>query len=370
MGELNFNIFNIIIILGIIQGIIFGLAVLYNKKYKSKTNSFIALTVLVLSFSNLQYWIMDVNIKSIFEELRIPVDVLIVPAFFLYVNSYLQNKNGNRLITFLTIPFFISFIFHLILYFKLFFSINSFRLINISLESISFLFNIVLIIVIIIKINKYEKSNKVYDKIKVETKWLKQILYIGGAICLFWFAEIIYMQSVYNKGGLSIYYPLWISISFLVYWISYVGIINSKINKDREMIRVKNIKSVTQYKRNTLNEKPSDTLFNEVLYWIKGNKAYLNPNLSLIMVSKEFNISSGYLSQLFSVHSELNFNDFINELRIKESKKMLKDKMFNNYIISAIGLESGFNSKSSFYTAFKKFTDKTPNEYKKEVQNM
>jgi len=49
---------------------------------------------------------------------------------------------------------------------------------------------------------------------------------------------------------------------------------------------------------------------------------------------------------------------------------MLQDLDFDNYTITAIGLESGFNSKTSFYAAFKKFTNKTPVEYRKSVRNI
>nr|WP_298556261.1 helix-turn-helix domain-containing protein [uncultured Algibacter sp.] len=88
------------------------------------------------------------------------------------------------------------------------------------------------------------------------------------------------------------------------------------------------------------------------------------------MLSKELNLSEGYISQLINKNSNLNFNDYINSLRITDAKNMLVDSEYNNYTILAIGLESGFNSKSSFYTAFKKFTGKTPVEYKKSVRNL
>ncbi len=59
LEPLNFNPYNIIIIAGIIHGVIFSIILLINRKLKSKTNNFLALTVLSLSLSNLQYMFMD-----------------------------------------------------------------------------------------------------------------------------------------------------------------------------------------------------------------------------------------------------------------------------------------------------------------------
>ncbi|WP_298556224.1 hypothetical protein [uncultured Algibacter sp.] len=256
MNDLNFNIYNLIIFSGILQGLIFSIVIFFNKHYSSKTNKYIALTVLVLSLSNLQYWFLDVGfngIFSVFNKLRIPCDTLIAPFFYLYVNSFLKNKNRNEIIILLSIPFFISLIVNIVLYSNTFSTNTIFRTINIVLENLSFIYNLTLIILILYKIRVYERRNKTYNifNVSVETKWLKNILYIGGAMCLFWFLEIIYMQTKYNAGGLGIYYPLWISISFLIYWISYVGILKSKIQKERVLIRNSIINTIIPKKNKT-----------------------------------------------------------------------------------------------------------------------
>ena len=56
-------------------------------------------------------------------------------------------------------------------------------------------------------------------------------------------------------------------------------------------------------------------------------------------------------------------------MRVEQSKKILIDPKYANYTISSIGLESGFNSKSTFYTVFKKHTGITPLAYKDKKLN-
>ncbi|WP_410016848.1 helix-turn-helix domain-containing protein [Tenacibaculum sp. HL-MS23] len=58
------------------------------------------------------------------------------------------------------------------------------------------------------------------------------------------------------------------------------------------------------------------------------------------------------------------FTDFLNEKRVKQAKLLLLDTDYAKYTITSIGLESGFNSKSTFYTVFKKHTGCTPVQFK------
>ena len=68
---------------------------------------------------------------------------------------------------------------------------------------------------------------------------------------------------------------------------------------------------------------------------------------------------------LVNKFSGKNFSDYINSLRVEEAKRCLRNPGFEAYTMVAIGLECGFNSKSTFYTAFKKFTGQTPTSFRK-----
>jgi len=59
--------------------------------------------------------------------------------------------------------------------------------------------------------------------------------------------------------------------------------------------------------------------------------------------------------------------DFVNSYRVEEFKARAVDPANSNFSILAIALDAGFNSKSSFNQAFKKFTGKTPSQYMSET---
>lgn len=81
-------------------------------------------------------------------------------------------------------------------------------------------------------------------------------------------------------------------------------------------------------------------------------------------MSKDLNVTTQTLSMVINQRSGKNFNSFINYYRIEESKQLLHSKDFKNHTMAAIAFEVGFNSISSFNTAFKKQTGKTPVAFK------
>lgn len=376
MNELNFNVFNVIILAGIIHGIIFCLVIFFNKRLKSRTNYFLALTILFLALSNLQYWLIDTNVipRVYYEKnyiIYIPFEFLILPFFYFFVKSFILKKVYLKQVIYTLSPFIFSIVYILI---RNFISGNIYLIksFNIIVEYISIIFSFILLILIFIILLKHEKNNNIKEanQLTIKTNWLKKSLIIGLILCFLWALSFNLFENLLNKGYYK-YYPLWIGMAILMYWIGYTAILQNHLYVERLSIRNKTLKNIEQkLKVENLKKQEPPKSFNLIDNLINKNKLYLNPNLNLDNLATKTGLSVGYISQLFNKHSELNFNDFINKLRIEEAKKIIIDNDFKNYTIHAISLEVGFNSKSSFYNAFKKFTGKTPIQYKKSVQNI
>ena len=94
---------------------------------------------------------------------------------------------------------------------------------------------------------------------------------------------------------------------------------------------------------------------------------FLNPALTIQDISQEMNVPVRELSVLINHQLGQHFYDFVNTYRIEKAKEILKDSSKSKVTILEILYEVGFNSKSSFNTAFKKHTGNTPTEYRKSL---
>ncbi|WP_298759826.1 helix-turn-helix domain-containing protein [uncultured Psychroserpens sp.] len=122
-------------------------------------------------------------------------------------------------------------------------------------------------------------------------------------------------------------------------------------------------KKKTKYETSPLN-KSEQILINEKLtHAVAVEKMYLKTNLKIKDLSVAIDVPSHHISQVLSEHMNISFYDFINSYRIEEAKQLFKKGTASKLSIQAIGEECGFGNKTSFYRAFKKFTNETPNSY-------
>ena len=385
---MTFNIYNILIIAGIIQGFIFTGVVLFNKKYKARSTIFLATLITVYSLGNLMYILPDIGLLSLLDMYNYwfyPFASIIPVIIYFYVVLFLNPLKRIKLIEKLLFFPFILFLI-VILIFRVRYilgfeevSINSLYVRTIHINEIfSVLFSIILLLILIRKIIKDQKLKRKFNLNRVHTdlKWLLITISIIFLFSLNW-AYLTYKNIFTESSGEVSFYSLWIGIAATIYWLGHIGIYKYGIIAERKKIRkflhtntsnIKNTNSIDSSTGYTTSKHTRDyikTLENLLI----NKKLFLDSSLTLETVAEQIQLSPSYLSRI--IHNEMNtsFPDYLNSYRIEEAKSYLKNPEFSKYTIVSIGLEAGFNSKSSFYSVFKKTTGETPAAFKKGIRS-
>ena len=100
-----------------------------------------------------------------------------------------------------------------------------------------------------------------------------------------------------------------------------------------------------------------------LLMYMTDEKPYLHPDLSLTDLSRQLHTNPVLLSQLINSGAGRNFNDFVNQYRVEEFKRQVRNSANAHLSFLGLALDCGFNSKATFNRAFKKFTGLSPKEY-------
>ena len=91
-------------------------------------------------------------------------------------------------------------------------------------------------------------------------------------------------------------------------------------------------------------------------------KSFADSSFSVSLLADKLNISEAYLRMLFSKHMGLSPSAYLKSLRFDRAKKLLET---GYYSVGTVSEMSGYENEKNFSTAFKKFTGKSPSEYKK-----
>ena len=145
--------------------------------------------------------------------------------------------------------------------------------------------------------------------------------------------------------------------SVVAYIISFIVISKGYLNDSTH----------DKYKTTRIPEAQMEEIFNKVKRLVIDEKQYKNPDLTLKALSEALKVSTQVLSMVINQKSQKNFNGFVNSFRIEEAIALFSNPNYKNHTISAIAYEAGFNSISSFNSAFKKQTEKTPQAYRKSM---
>lgn len=125
--------------------------------------------------------------------------------------------------------------------------------------------------------------------------------------------------------------------------------------------------STEKYANSSLDDAVRRRILAKLQDVMERQHMYKQASLSLRQLSEELRESPHYLSQVINQDLGTSFYDWVNCYRIETAKEALLNQP--DKTILTIAEDVGFNSKSTFNTAFRHYTQMTPSEYRRQKPN-
>ncbi|ARA93905.1 hypothetical protein AWN76_012545 [Rhodothermaceae bacterium RA] len=122
-----------------------------------------------------------------------------------------------------------------------------------------------------------------------------------------------------------------------------------------------------RYAKSGMDPETARALSRQLQQLMETDRPYRRSDLTLHDLAEALDLSPHNLSEVINTQLGQNFYDFVNGYRVREVQTRLADPASAHLTLLALGLEAGFNSKSSFNAAFKKHTGMTPSQFRKQV---
>lgn len=363
---ISFTIYHFLILLVILQGVFLAAIFLLNEKFKKKSNQVLGGALIAMALLAIGHLLDDLGVSEQYPMITyLPIRyTILLPITLFYTITFLLDPKYQlkRIDYWFLAPFFIQIGLNFLLFLAYLLAPNlvedsSFYFWYIQIrETLSILYSIVVIFLVLKKLRNYQfhfKQQQIGGVTNESLKWVQNSIWVLLILCALWI--IGQLEFFFYGDNVLSFHPTWILMGLLVFWLGYFMILR------RDVFEIPTLKDSTKA---TLSDKTAEH-FKRVVQLVEREKLYRNPALSMDLLAQKSNLSNGYLSQIINQKEGKNFYDFINTYRVEEVKAHLNDADYDHYSILGIGLEAGFQSKSTFNAVFKKMTGMTPTQYKK-----
>ncbi len=332
--------------LGVIHGVFLALFLFTYSKGSIQANRLLAALLIVLSFrigkSVFLEFTPDLDVRFIFTGLG--TMMFIGPLFLLLVRTVIDSEYKIKSSSFIHfIPALLGIGFGL--------WINDQHLETLPILVFFILFLGYYFHYLIYLLIGYRTLTKIKGvESKQASQQLIRLMFYG--LLIIWLA---YITNLFEETIPYIIGPVLYSI--VAYAISFIVIKNGLIEKI----------SLQKYKSTQVSDDQIELLFNKVIKLFDNEQFHRSPDATLKNLAQKLNTSTQVLSMVINEKSNMNFNNFVNQYRINHAIQLFKNQNYDHQNIASIAFEVGFNSISSFNTAFKKQTGTTPLSYRKEL---
>lgn len=374
------DIFAILILLGVIQGIVLSFFFLSKKNRSILSNKIFGLALIVLSAMCFEVFLGHTGyiVKVIYlVDFSEPLTFAIAPLFYLFIFSKISEKNNLRFRQYLHfIPFILYSLYSILFYMQgKAYKFNSFlwafrpempylqskttinpELLDLRqyiLELALFQYFLYSVMVFYIIYRALKRENLPFFSLKNKAvSWLRNftLLALLGVIIIF----VVKTSFERDLGD----YIIASYMTILIYSISFTVIRRSSFFS--EIIFSK----IQKYKKSSLTEEMQQKILEKLQKVMEEEKPYLDYSISLPSLAKSIGISPHHLSQVLNDCLNKNFFSYVAFYRAEEAKKILTAPENVNLTIEEIAENVGYYSKSAFNRAFKEQTGMTPSQFR------
>lgn len=366
------NWLSVLVLFGVLQGAILFLAVIRSNKGNVKANRLLAYFILVITITLSGRFFYTLQPTTLLNAKILFIGDFIIfffgPMLYFYLLELFTVKPDykvHRAIYYLPAVIYLMIIFPFLIAEREGFIELSKNYTNvfIGIEIFAILQNLAYIILSSRILNYYVNENDNQNSSAPHVRFYKILLGITLTGLIFWTVSLGFRSFDFEGAGNYLGYQLvWIVLSCSVIALGYYTLKNPEIIFLPVMVK--------KYESKPSGIESINELSLELEKIMVEKKPYLNPRLTLSELAEISGINSHLLSRIINEKHQKNFFAYINSYRIEEFKKIVQKQENKNLTLLAIAYESGFNSKTTFNTAFKKITNQTPKEYYKLALNI
>jgi AraC-like DNA-binding protein len=228
--------------------------------------------------------------------------------------------------------------------------------------------------------HKTSLKNYFSETHRLQVNWIRQLVISSLIVCAI-IAVALYLIYVHHPKSLP--YRYWFAVlTVFIYWVSYTALVQPSIftvikgyAKEEmavspEMPRLVIHRSAKKYSNSGLSNDDILSIQGALKKVTLEQKPYLNPELTINHLAAMIPCNRHQLSQVLNEALKNSFYDYINYYRVEEAKQLLMHASKENYKISSIAYDAGFNSLSTFNEVFRKHTGTTPSQFRKDLHEV
>jgi AraC-like DNA-binding protein len=184
--------------------------------------------------------------------------------------------------------------------------------------------------------------------------WFRPILLIWGAVWLMYAVEFSLGAMGWLWFGSGVLLPTFEVIALAVF---IQKALSQKVLNESD----KGLSAASEPKSALLSTEKMQLIASKLERAMNQDNLFLLDNLSLNKLSESVCETENHISETLSQFLNTNFFQFVNGFRVEAAKMALEDR---DKLVTSIAYDVGFNSKSTFNTAFKKVVGYSPSAYR------